>query len=100
MKRYIRIEWPDSQKWIERQEEEGIYLSDDSSVFVDEELTDDKEKDFIIEKEEIEVYGDDGRAVIRAFADRMNLSKEEELTDRGQLEGLINEINYILEYEL
>ena len=59
-------------------------------------------KDFIINAEDIEVYGDDGRAIIRAFADKLALSCRpmEELNDKANLEFLRDEINFILEYEL
>ena len=52
-------------------------------------------KDFIIKKEEIAIYGDDIRAIIRAFADKITQG-----TDKENLEFLLNEINFILKYEL
>jgi len=54
------------------------------------------QKDFIIKKEDIECYGDDERAIIRAFCERI----AELETDKENLEYVINEINFILQYEL
>jgi len=58
-------------------------------------------KDFIIKQEEINIYGNDIRAVIRAFADRIaEITNQDNLNDKNNLEYLLNEIKFILEYEL
>jgi len=54
------------------------------------------EKKFVIEKEDIEIYGDDGRAIIRAFCDKIG----DKGSDKENLEYVMEEIKYILEYEL
>lgn len=57
-------------------------------------------KDFIIKAEDIEVYGDDLRAVIRAFADKLSPLEITEQNDKNNLDWLANEIKWILDYEL
>ena len=57
-------------------------------------------KDFIIKKEDIEIYGDDLRAIIRAFADKIGINSLEDFNDKNNLEYLLNEIKFILEHEL
>ena len=58
-------------------------------------------QDFIMKEEDIEVYGDDVTALIRAFADRIaSIVSLENQTDKDNLEYLKNEIEHILKYEL
>lgn len=59
------------------------------------------QKDFIIKVKEIEVYGDECRALIRAFADKIaERTSQEDLNDKNNLEYLRDEIDFILNYEL
>jgi len=55
-----------------------------------------EQKDFVIQKELIESFGDDKRAIIRAFCERI----AELETDKENLEYVIKEIDFILRYEL
>jgi len=59
-------------------------------------------ENIIIKQADIEQYGDDLRAVIRAFADIIanHTLKPHNRNDKNNLEYLINEINYIIKYEL
>lgn len=63
-----------------------------------------EEKDFIITVDEILNYGDDARAIIRAFADKIDLSILEQQgkpsSNKDNLEALVNEIMFILRYEI
>lgn len=57
--------------------------------------------DFIIKKEDIKHYGDDLRAVIRAFADEVNrLGNIFKENNKTNLKYIKEEIDFILKYEM
>ena len=53
-------------------------------------------QDFVIKQNEYGIYGDDLRAIIRAVTDKLGRME----TDKENLEWLLNEGEYILQYEL
>lgn len=79
---------------VEELKQEGSFVC---STCINDEM-DEELKDFIISKNEIEPYGDDLRAVIRAFADK--ITPEASLKNKNNLVWLANEIKFILAYEV